>query len=217
MRNGFPANYLDPSNIVLSRLLIRAANPSGENASFDQFSIGTERQLGRRFAVSADFVGNFGRDIAVLRNLNQPLNGNGPRPFPDFAHIQWRDPVGTSRYYGLELSAEKRFGDGLSYRVGYTVSDARIRRPSISRRARVVRRTRTTSRPGKVRATSTCVTSGRELRRRAAVRLRKAVVNNGVGGRSARRLDGQWHLHCTVGRPFTVTQGSLEGRHGCRI
>ena len=32
LREGFPANYLDPSNIVLSRLLIRAANPSGENA-----------------------------------------------------------------------------------------------------------------------------------------------------------------------------------------
>ena len=83
MRNGFPPNYLDPSNIVLSRLLIRAANPSGENASFDQFSVGTEHQLGQRFAVSADFVGNIGRNIAVLRNLNQPLNGNGVAAIPE--------------------------------------------------------------------------------------------------------------------------------------
>ena len=82
MRDGFPADYLDPSNIVLSRLLIRAANPSGENASFDQFSLGGERQVADDFVVSADFVGNFGRNIAVLRNLNQPLNGNGVRPYP---------------------------------------------------------------------------------------------------------------------------------------
>ncbi len=47
MRDGFPANYLDPSNIVLSRLLIRAADASGENASFHQFSVGAERQMFR--------------------------------------------------------------------------------------------------------------------------------------------------------------------------
>jgi outer membrane receptor protein involved in Fe transport len=121
MRDGFPSNYLDPSNIVLSRLLIRAANPSGESASFDQFSLGGERQVGDDFVVSADFVGNFGRNIAVLRNLNQPLNGNGPRPYPDFSHIQWRDPAGTSKYFGVDFAAEKRFSQGLSYRVAYAL------------------------------------------------------------------------------------------------
>jgi outer membrane receptor protein involved in Fe transport len=212
MRNGFPANYLDPSNIVLSRLLIRAANPSGENASFDQFSIGTERQLGRRFAVSADFVGNFGRDIAVLRNLNQPLNGNGPRPFPDFAHIQWRDPVGTSRYYGLELSAEKRFGDGLSYRVGYTVSDATDQAPE-----------HLAASSGRPQDTNDIEAwegpSDFDVRHRLVANFvaelpfgsGKPFANGGVAG----AVLGGWTVSgiytARSGRPFTVTQGSLEG------
>jgi hypothetical protein len=54
--------------------------------------------------------------------LNQPLNGNGARPYPDFAHIQWRDPVGRSKYYGVDVAAEKRIGQGLSYRLAYTLS-----------------------------------------------------------------------------------------------
>jgi outer membrane receptor protein involved in Fe transport len=129
MREGFPANYLDPSNIVLGRLLIRAANSSGESASFDQIAAGLEQQVAGDFVVSADLVGNVGRNIAVLRNLNQPLNGNGPRPYPNFSHIQWRDPAGNSRYLGLDVAAEKRFSRGLSYRIAYTVSEARDEAP----------------------------------------------------------------------------------------
>ena len=76
-----------------------------------------------------DFVGNFGRNIAVLRNLNQPLDGNGPRPYPDFSHIQWRDPAGTSKYFGVDFAAEKRFRQGFSYRIAYTLSDAKDEAP----------------------------------------------------------------------------------------
>jgi outer membrane receptor protein involved in Fe transport len=129
LRDGFPANYLDPASIQPNRLTIRAANASGENAMNQQLAAGVERQIGREFVVSADFVGNIGRNLAVLRNLNQPLNGNGPRPYPSFAHIQWRDPVGESRYYGVDFSAEKRFGQGLSYRVAYTLAESRDQAP----------------------------------------------------------------------------------------
>ena len=60
LRDGFPPSYLDPSNIVLSRLLIRAANPSGESATYHQSAAGVERQCRRTFVVSADLIGNFG-------------------------------------------------------------------------------------------------------------------------------------------------------------
>ena len=51
---------------------------------FHQISGGVERQLGPRFLVTADVIGNFGDHIAVLRNLNQPANGNGARPYRAF-------------------------------------------------------------------------------------------------------------------------------------
>ena len=212
MRNGFPANYLDPSNIVLSRLLIRAANPSGENASFDQFSVGTEHQLGQRFAVSADFVGNVGRNIAVLRNLNQPLNGNGVRPFPNFSHIQWRDPIGTSRYYGVDVAAEKRYGDGVSYRVAYTISDAHDQAPE-----------HLAASSGRPQDTNDIEAwegpSDFDVRHRLVANFvaelpfgaGKPLASDGIAG----ALLGGWTVSgiytARSGRPFTVTQGSLEG------
>ena len=80
-------------------------------------------------SVSADFIGNLGRNIAVLRNLNQPANGNGARPYPEFGHIQWRDPVGSRTTTGMDVSLEKRFSQGYSYRVAYTLGESRDQAP----------------------------------------------------------------------------------------
>ena len=212
MSQGFPANYLDPSNIVLSRLLIRAANPDGTNAQYQQFAAGIERQIGGDFAASVDFIGNLGRNIAVLRNLNQPANGNGARPYPDFAHIQWRDPIGTSRYRGMDVSLEKRYSKGYSVRVAYTLGDARDQAPE-----------------------HLAATSGRQqdtndidawegpadfdIRHRLVTNF---VVQPPIGadravnlGRVGNALLGGWTVAgiytARSGRPFTVTQGGIEG------
>jgi outer membrane receptor protein involved in Fe transport len=210
MRDGFPTNYLDPSNIVLSRLLIRAANPSGENAMFKQFAAGVERQIGTNFVVSADFVGNIGSDIAVLRNLNQPANGNGARPFPSFAHIQWRDPIGESKYKGMDFAAEKRLSHGYSYRVAYTLSDSRDQAPE--------HLAATSGRPQNTNDVNAWEgPSDFDVRHRLVVNF---VVESPVGrgfdaGAIGNKILGGWTLSgiytARSGRPYTVTQGSLEG------
>ncbi len=212
LHNGFPPNYLDPANIDTRRLLIRAANPSGENAMFQQFSVGAEQQIAHDFVVSADLVGNYGRDIAVLRNLNQPANGNGARPYPNFGHIQWRDPVGTSEYLGLDLSVEKRMGRGHSYRLSYTLSDARDQAPE--------HLAATSGRPQNTNDIAGWEgPSDFDVRHRFVANF---IVETPVG--SGRRFDlggtgnallGGWTISgiytARSGRPFTVTQGSLEG------
>lgn len=212
MRDGFPANYLDPSNVVLSRLLIRAANPSGENAEYDQFAIGAERQLFRDFAVSADFVTNLGRNIAVLRNLNQPANGNGARPYPNFAHIQWRDPAGESTYRGVDVAVEKRFSRGHSYRVAYTFSKSTDQAPE-----------HLAATSGRQQDTNDLDAwkgpSDFDVRHRLVA---NTVIESPVGagrafdlGRAGNAVLGGWTLSgiytARSGRPFTVTQGGLEG------
>jgi outer membrane receptor protein involved in Fe transport len=212
MRDGFPSNYLDPANIVLSRLLIRAANPSGENGTAHQFAIGGEREVAPNFVVSADFIGNFGRHISVLRNLNQPLNGNGPRPYPDFSHIQWRDPVGDSRYYGLDLAAEKRFSQGFGYRVAYTISDFRDEAPE--------HLAQTSGRPQNTNDIEAWEgPSDLDVRHRLVANFvaelpfgaGKPYVQDGIAG----AVLGGWTVSgiytARSGRPFTVNQGSLEG------
>jgi hypothetical protein len=212
MRNGFPPNYLDPSNIVLSRLLIRAANPSGTSAVFQQMAVGAERQFGTSYVVSADFVGNYGRQIAVLRNLNQPANGNGTRPYPGFAHIQWRDPIGESNYKGVDLSFEKRFSGGYGYRVAYTISSARDQAPE--------HLSATSGRPQDTNNVAAWEgPSDFDVRHRFVANF---VVESPVG--ASRRFNlggfgnvvlGDWTVSGIYtqrsGRSFTVTQGSLEG------
>ena len=212
LRDGFPANYLDPANIVLSRLLIRAANSSGESAMYQQMAAGIERQIGNDVVVSADLVGNFGRNIAVLRNLNQPANGNGARPYPNFSHIQWRDPIGESNYVGLDLSAEKRFSTGYSVRLAYTLSEARDQAPE-----------HLSASSGRPQDTNNI----KAWEGPSDFDVRHRLVGNFVAelpfGRgkpylqdgALAHLFGGWMVSgiytARTGRPFTVTQGGLEG------
>jgi outer membrane receptor protein involved in Fe transport len=133
LKDGFPPNYLDPSNLVIRNLKLRAAFEDSPRTMVQQFGGGIERQLARNFVVSADVVGSVTRNLAVLRNLNQPLPGtrdaNGPVPYPDFGNIQAREMSGEANYKGLDLSVEKRLSNGYSYRASYTVSSARDQAP----------------------------------------------------------------------------------------
>ncbi len=212
MSEGFPANYLDPANIVLSRLLVRAANPVGTNARYQQFAAGIERQVGGDFVASVDVIGNIGRNIAVLRNLNQPANGNGARPYPNFSHIQWRDPIGESSYKGVDVSVEKRLSKGYSFRVAYTLGDAQDQAPehlaATSGRQQDTNDTEAWKGPADF-----------DIRHRFVTNF---VVQPPIGdgravnlGRVGNAVLGGWTVAgiytARTGRPFTVTQGGLEG------
>lgn len=133
LREGFPEDYLDPSNLVIRNLKLRAAAEDSPRTVVQQFGGGVERQLGRDFVVSADVVGSFTRNLAILRNLNQPLPGtrdaNGPVPYPNFGNIQLREMTGEANYKGVDLSFGKRFSQGYSYRASYTIGEARDQAP----------------------------------------------------------------------------------------
>jgi outer membrane receptor protein involved in Fe transport len=133
LQDGFPPNFLDPSNLVIANLKLRAASQDSPRTMVQQFGGGIERQLGRDFVVSADVIGSVTRNLAVLRNLNQPLAGtrdaNGPVPYPAFGNIQARDMTGDASYKGMDLSFEKRLSNGYSYRASYTLGNARDQAP----------------------------------------------------------------------------------------
>jgi outer membrane receptor protein involved in Fe transport len=133
MRDGFPANFLDPANIVLSRLLIRTSDRNNPRTMVQQVGGGVEQQVGRDFVASVDVIGSTTDHLAVLRNLNQNLPGtrdaNGPLPYPAFGNVQWREMTGGASYTGIDMSFEKRMGSGYSYRASYTVGSARDQAP----------------------------------------------------------------------------------------
>jgi hypothetical protein len=130
LRNGFPADFLsvpnlDPAAGQLARLRIRAVDTNAPKTTVYQFSGGVEHALGEQLVLSADVVGTIGRNLASLVNLNQRLDGNGPRPFPLFGFIEWRAQNGESSYTGLELGLRRRFSQGYSFGLGYTLSESR--------------------------------------------------------------------------------------------
>jgi outer membrane receptor protein involved in Fe transport len=133
LQDGFPANYLDPANLVIRNLKLRAASFDSPRTVVQQFGGGIERQIGRDFVASADVIGSVTSNLAILRNLNQPLPGtrdaNGPVPYPNFGNIQAREMTGEANYKGMDLSFEKRFRDGYSYRTSYTLGSARDQAP----------------------------------------------------------------------------------------
>ncbi len=128
LRDGFPADFLD--RLVIGNLMLRSADPRAPRTMVQQFGGGIERQFGESFVVSADVIGSVTSNLAVLRNINQPLPGtldaNGPRPYPNFGgNVQWREMTGEGSYRGLDLGFERRLRNGYSYRASYTLGNAR--------------------------------------------------------------------------------------------
>jgi outer membrane receptor protein involved in Fe transport len=213
MRDGFPANFLDPSNIVLSRLLLRTSDRNNPRTMVQQFGVGFERQIGLYFVTSIDVIGSTTDHLAVLRNLNQNLPGtrdaNGPLPYPNFGNVQWREMTGEASYKGMDLSFEKRLSKGYSYRLSYTLGDARDQAPE------------------HLNASSGRPQNGRDLESwdgPSDFDIRHRVVGNFIvelpfgdgkpfvtSGPAAKILGG-WLVSgiysARSGRPFTVTQSS---------
>lgn len=120
LREGFPPDFL--ANIDLSRLRIRALKRDLPKPKIHEWSAGIERRVSAGIFVSADVVLARGRNLPNLRNLNQPVGGTGPLPFSGFGSIEWRENSASSRYEGLDLTAERRFSRGLGFSVAYTLS-----------------------------------------------------------------------------------------------
>jgi hypothetical protein len=212
-RDGFPANFLDPSNIVLGRLLLRTSDRNNPRTMVQQFGGGVEQQIGRDFVASVDVIGSRTSHLAVLRNLNQNLRGtldaNGPLPFPNFGNVQWREMTGEATYKGVDLSLEKRLSKGYSYRASYTLGSSRDQAPEHLAAA--------SGRPQNGRDLKSWEgPSDFDIRHRLVGNFiaelpfgeGKPFVQNGV----AAKILGGWTVtgiySARSGRPFTVTQGN---------
>jgi outer membrane receptor protein involved in Fe transport len=213
--SGATAPVLVLRNGFLGALQLRVADRDSPRTRVQQFGGGVEQQFGESFVLSADVVGTVTSNLAVLRNLNQPLRGtrdaNGPRPFPGFGgHIQWREMTGRGRYVGLDLGLEKRFRDGYSYRASYTLGRSRDNAPehlSVDGG----------DRPQNGRdLDSWYAPSNFDIRHRLVGNFiaelpfgkDKPMLQDGIG----RHLLGGWLVSgifsARSGRPFTITQGT---------
>jgi len=116
---------LDPAAVNPTTVRLRAVNPGAVDPSIDQWNLGIQHQLPGNMVATIDYVGTKGTHLSTLRNLNQPaFNANGTPtsilPYPSLGPIEFRDNGGNSNYHGGELTLEKRFSQGLSFRAAYT-------------------------------------------------------------------------------------------------
>jgi outer membrane receptor protein involved in Fe transport len=124
LQTGFNLS-LDPSAVNPIAVRLRAVNPEAVDPLVDQWNLGIQRQLPGNMVATLDYVGTKGTHLSTLKNLNQPpFNANGtPQavfPYPALGPIEFRDNGGNSNYHGGELTLEKRFSQGLSFRGAYT-------------------------------------------------------------------------------------------------
>jgi hypothetical protein len=109
----------------LRSLRIRGVSEDAPKSQVQQASVGFQRDLSGGLVLSVDGVWTKGTNLAHLVNLNQPRNGNGPLPYPNFGFIEWRTQRGHSEYKGIDVGLDKRFSRGYSVGVAYTLSDSK--------------------------------------------------------------------------------------------
>ncbi|MEJ2007274.1 MAG: carboxypeptidase-like regulatory domain-containing protein [Acidobacteriota bacterium] len=92
-----------------------------------------EYQLSPKIILQAGYVGTFGRDLRIQRNVNQPLdnnplrgveNPNQIRPFPGYAGLTYGENSVSSAYHSGQLSLRTTDWHGLTTAVAYTYSHA---------------------------------------------------------------------------------------------
>jgi outer membrane receptor protein involved in Fe transport len=98
-----------------------------------QWNVSIQRDLVGELVVSAAYVGTKSDKLPTTRQINPAVYVPGAtlatrqqnRLYPEFESISSFDPIGRSRYSGLELSARKRFSRGYSILASYTLSKAK--------------------------------------------------------------------------------------------
>ena len=103
--------------------------PNYSNAYAQQFNFGVEHELkSSNIVLKAYYLGNLGRRLDINYNINQAVPGPGavaPRyPLysiaPGVVGDTFAATDGDSDYHALQLTAEKRFSNGLSFLSSYT-------------------------------------------------------------------------------------------------
>ena len=97
-----------------------------------QWSLSVQRELPAQIVLSMAYVGNHATHLDQSFNLNQPqpslavangsVNVNTVRPYLGYGNITWESRGASARYNALQVSANRRFTNGLSLQASYTYS-----------------------------------------------------------------------------------------------
>ena len=90
------------------------------------FNLNIQRQLSSATILQAGYVGSIGRKLAVLRDINQPINGVRPyaAQYPTLATIDTVFSMTNSDYNSLQVQLRQSLWKGLAATFNYTYGHA---------------------------------------------------------------------------------------------
>lgn len=99
-----------------------ASLPKNVNSYVHQWSLQVQQQMGKSTVLSTGYVANAGRKQMAYYPYNQQHYNapNGARNFPLLGNITVQETRGNSSYHGWQTQLERRFSDGIHFRLSYT-------------------------------------------------------------------------------------------------
>jgi hypothetical protein len=122
LRQGFPTTTLSTTNINYALLHIHAMQQASPTPYSQEWSLGFQRELPGKIVLTTDYVGTKSSDLDILQDLNQFIKGTSTLPYPNFGYLEYSRANGVGNYNGLEVSAQRRYANGLSLEAAYTWS-----------------------------------------------------------------------------------------------
>ena len=103
---------------------VNGVNPNIRDPYTEQINLTVEHQVGP-FGFRVSYVGSRSINLLYLRNLNEPAPTTTPfstklYPYQLYSTIAYADNGGTDVYHGLELAANKKYGQNLTVTAGFT-------------------------------------------------------------------------------------------------
>jgi outer membrane receptor protein involved in Fe transport len=129
-----PQTAQDLANYQFSRPVRVTSYPADFSSGYaQQWNLSIQRELIGNLIVSAAYIGTKADDLPTTRQINPAIFKPGAtlatrqqnRLYPEYESISSFDPIGRSRYDGLELTLNKRFSRGYSILASYTLSKAK--------------------------------------------------------------------------------------------
>jgi hypothetical protein len=88
------------------------------------FNLNIQTRITPSTLLQTGYVGTLGRKLALVKNINQPVNGVRPlaQQFPTLGSINMLTTAATSSYNSLQVSLRQQLWNGLSANINYTWS-----------------------------------------------------------------------------------------------
>ncbi len=131
-QDGFPAGFASPANFNPRQSTVQHVDPNLPWGRIQSWFASVQRELPGGWLVDIGYVGNRGRNLATINDLNQArpnrvdenLNVELRRPNQAYSNISGTLANGLSNYHGLQTRVEKRSDKGFYFLNSFTWSKA---------------------------------------------------------------------------------------------